>query len=337
MAQANTHPRLTPPVTPPQTDLQASAPPFVPNKGKGRIAPEHETRVQIFRPQPTRWLALLDSDCDNADTPVPEHLRRCQDKCRHRSSFWDQSERHNGEEKVYKMGYSPSQDCKRRDRYWKLPSAIIPDYTARHFATLKLPEDQQLDVFRQVLADVDPVVKKFHHHQQVIAETKGVGRKGKGQQRDVQYHTECNFSQLQAYHGAGSVSDEIEYWQIHVLGKEQWYDVQERILDHALVEEHRAVGGIIEALARLRHRNRYNLRSNTFCEDQGVEFGGLVREYLVSNLRGFLPDDRPILGWDAIGNVEWYGCRTGANASVLSNKPDARKAADSYEHQAMPV
>ena len=328
MAQANTHPWHTPPVSPPQTALHGSATSFIPNKGKGKASPENDTRLQLVFPEQTAWSRVL--SIKSKKTPVAAHLRQCH----HWRKGWEEIKFERGEEKVYQLGYSESQDCKRHDRYWTIPPSILPDYTARHFSRLQSKEERQLDVFGQILADINPVVKKFHHYQQAIAEAKSAGRKGKEPQRDMHDHTECQFSQLQAYHGAGSMSDEVEYWQIHVLGKKQWYDMQERLLKHALVEEHSAVGGIIEDLARMRHRNRLYERSGDFFEEQGVEFGALVRGYLLINFRGFLPDDRPALGWDATGNVTWFGCTPGGNASILSDKPDAKKAADSYEHQA---
>ena len=331
MAHANTHPLPTPPVSPPQTALHASASAFVPNKGKEKATSADETRLQLVLPKPTEWSCVLDRM--DKRTPVAKHLR----SCHHGRKGWEERKIEKGEEKVYRLGYSESQNCKRCDRYWTIPSSIIPNYTARHFSSLESKEERQLDVFRQILADIDPVVKKFQHYQQAIAEQKKEGQSLRSRSADLRFHTECHFSQTQAYHGAGSMSDEVEYWQIQVLDKKQLQELQVRILEHPMIEKHRAVGGVVECLARLRYRRSFHQRRGAFYEEQGIEFNELVREYLLSNFRGLLPLDRPILGWDATGNVVRFGCKPGGNASVLSNKPDARRAADSYEHQATPL
>ena len=332
MAQINTDPLPALLVSPPHTVFHPTAQPFVPKNGKGKASTEDETRVQLVFPEPTEWKWFLNRL--DKDTPVAKHLCLCQDRCQNRSSGWEKSELHKGKEQIWRLGYSPSQDCERRDRYYKLPPAIIPDYTARHFSSFVRNEDKQLVVFRQVLADIDPVIKKFHHCQAAIAETNSGDHDRKARQGAIRYHTECHFSQTQAYHGAGSISDDIEYWQIHVLDKKQWHDLQVRILEHGLIEKHRAVGGIIEDLAKMKDRNRLHTRSDAFYEEQGIEFAELVREFLLANFRGFLPDDRPALAWDATRNIRLFRYTPGSNTSILGSNPDARKAADSYDHQA---
>lgn len=78
-------------------------------------------------------------------------------------------------------------------------------------------DDRDFELFKIALADVDPIV--------CLPEISVLGPQGSGVQT-------CRWSQTRAYHGIEGRWQPLERWEFVMYGAEDWYNIQQRLINH---------------------------------------------------------------------------------------------------------
>lgn len=161
--------------------------------------------------------------------------------------------------------------------------------------------ERELEIMKQILADVNLQVRKFHHRWSA---------RRNGQERSVE-----KFVQTQAYHGASSKDDVVEPWQIHARGEVEWRTLQSRVLGHPLLSiasKMKIKSELLRNLRWLRGQHQFDgTHKPEVSRRVSYLLNGVLGDYLRDHLKGFLPLDHLYLHWNEKGRVEvvrWEKC-----------------------------